>query len=133
MIREFKEFINRGNLVELAVAFVLGVAFASVVTALTTRVVSPLIGMVFNLASLETMGTFGPADPETGLPVGSVGALVQATINFLIVGLVMFFVVRGYNRLKGPDPDAEPEADSAELVLLRRIAESLERGNRSDT
>ena len=132
MIREFKEFINRGNLVELAVAFVLGVAFASVVTALTTRVVSPLIGMVFDLSSLETMGTFGPADPETGLPVGSVGALVQATINFLIVGLVMFFVVRGYNRLKGPDPESEPAPDSEEVVLLRRIAESLEAGNRSD-
>lgn len=131
MVKEFKEFINRGNLVELAVAFVLGVAFASVVNALTTRVVSPLIGMVFNLSSLETMGTFGPADPETGLPVGSVGALVQATINFLIVGLVMFFVVRGYNRLKGPDP--EPDADPEEVVLLRQIARSLDGGNRSDS
>jgi large conductance mechanosensitive channel len=129
MIKEFKEFINRGNLVDLAVAFVLGVAFASVVTALTTRIVSPLIGMVFDLSSLETMGTFGPNDPETGLPVGSVGAFVQASINFVIVGLVMFFVVRAYNRMQRPDPEvAEPEADPEDVVLLRRIAAALERG-----
>ena len=129
MIKEFKEFINRGNLVDLAVAFVLGVAFASVVTALTTRIVSPLIGMVFDLSSLETMGTFGPADPETGLPAGSVGAFVQALINFLIVGFVMFLVVRAYNRMRRPDPETvEPEADPEDVVLLRRIAAAVERG-----
>lgn len=127
MIKEFREFINRGNLVDLAVAFVLGVAFASVVTALTTRVISPLIGMVFNLSSLETMGTFGPADPETGLPVGSVGVFVQASLNFIIVGIVMFFVVKAYNRAQKPEPEAEPAADPEDLVLLRRIAAALER------
>ncbi|MEX1004861.1 MAG: large conductance mechanosensitive channel protein MscL [Acidimicrobiia bacterium] len=129
MIKEFKEFINRGNLVDLAVAFVLGVAFASVVAALTTRIVSPLIGMVFDLSSLETMGTFGPNDPETGLPVGSVGAFVQASTNFAIVGLVMFFVVKAYNRMQRPEPEvAEPEAEPEDVVLLRRIAAALERG-----
>lgn len=127
MVKEFREFINRGNLVDLAVAFVLGVAFASVVTALTTRVVSPLIGMVFNLSSLETMGTFGPADPETGLPVGSVGVFVQASLNFIIVGIVMFFVVRAYNRAQKPEPEPQPEADPEDVVLLRRIAAALER------
>lgn len=128
MIKEFKEFINRGNLIDLAVAFVLGVAFASVVTALTSRIVSPLIGMVFDLSSLETMGTFGPNDPETGLPVGSVGAFVQSSINFVIVGLVMFFVVRAYNRMQRPEPEvAEPEADPEDVVLLRRIAAAVER------
>ncbi|MEX2280677.1 MAG: large conductance mechanosensitive channel protein MscL [Acidimicrobiia bacterium] len=126
MIREFKEFINRGHLVELAVAFVLGVAFASVVTALTTRIVSPLIGMVFDLSSLEMMGTFGPADPETGLRIGSVGAFVQALVNFLIVGLVLFFVVKAYNRMQGPPPEAEPGADPEDVVLLRRIAAAVE-------
>ena len=129
MIKEFKEFINRGNLVDLAVAFVLGVAFAAVITSLTTRIVSPLIGMVFDLSGLETMGTFGPADPETGLPTGSVGAFVQALINFVIVGLVMFFVVRAYNRMQRPEPEvAEPEAEPEDVVLLRRIAAALERG-----
>ncbi|HSJ29346.1 MAG TPA: large conductance mechanosensitive channel protein MscL [Acidimicrobiia bacterium] len=125
MIREFKEFINRGNLIDIAVAFVLGVAFATVVDAFTTRIVSPLIATAFDLSGLEAMWTFGPVDPDTGLQVGSVGAFVQAVINFVIVGLVMFFVVRAYNRMKGPEP--EPEADPEDLVLLRRIAAAVER------
>ncbi|MDX1448256.1 MAG: large conductance mechanosensitive channel protein MscL [Acidimicrobiia bacterium] len=127
MIKEFKDFINRGNLVDIAVAFVLGVAFASVVTALTTRIVSPLIGMIFDLSGLETMGTFGPADPETGLPVGSVGAFVQALLNFVIVGFVMFLVVRAYNKTQEPEPEPEPAADPEDIVLLRRIAQAVER------
>lgn len=127
MIKEFREFINRGNLVDLAVAFVMGVAFASVVTALTTRIVSPLIGMVFDLSGLENMGTFGPDDPETGLPTGSVGAFVEASLNFVIVAFVMFLVVRAYNRMQKPAPEPEPEADPEDLVLLRRIAQAVER------
>jgi large conductance mechanosensitive channel len=131
VIQEFKEFINRGNLVDIAVAFVLGVAFASVVTTLTERIVSPLIGMIFDLSGLEAVGTFGPADPETGAVVGSVGAFVEALINFLIVGFVLFLVVRSYNRfqqrMRGPETEAEPEADPEDVVLLRRIAAALER------
>lgn len=127
MIKEFREFINRGNLVELAVAFVLGVAFASVVTALTTRIVSPLIGMIVDLSGLENMGTFGPADPETGQPIGSVGAFVQALINFVIVGFVMFLVVRAYNTTQKPEPAPETVADPEDIVLLRRIAQAVER------
>lgn len=127
MIKEFRDFINRGNLIDLAVAFVLGVAFASVVTVFTTRIVSPLIGMVFDLSGLENMGTFGPADPETGVPVGSVGAFVEAFINFVIVGFVMFLVVKAYNRTKKPAPEPEPEADPEDVVLLRRIAQAVER------
>ena len=132
MIQEFRDFINRGNLVDIAVAFVLGVAFASVVTALTTRVVSPAIGLVFDLSGLDAVWTFGPVDPETGVPAGSIGAFVEATINFVIVGFVMFLVVRAYNRAQEarsePEPEAEPEADPEDIVLLRRIAAAVERG-----
>ena len=127
MIKEFKEFINRGNLVDIAVAFVLGVAFASVVDTLTTRIVSPLIAMVFDLSGLASMGTFGPVDVETGVPVGSIGAFVEATLNFLIVGLVVFLVVRAYNRFQRTEPEVAPEPDTEEIVLLRRIAASLDR------
>lgn len=127
VIKEFREFINRGNLVDIAVAFVLGVAFASVVDTLTTRVVSPLIAMVFDLSGLAAMGTFGPVDAETGLAVGSVGAFVEATLNFLIVGFVVFLVVRAYNRFQRTEPELAPEPDTEEVVLLRRIAASLDR------
>ena len=128
MIQEFKEFINKGNLVEIAVAFVMGVAFADVVAALTNRIVSPLIGLIFNLESLAGVWTFGELDPETGQPVGSVGAFIEALINFLIVAFVMFLVVRAYNRMKArmEEPVEEaPAEDPEDIKLLREIRDNL--------
>lgn len=134
MIKEFRDFINRGNLVDIAVAFVLGAAFATVVAAFTTRIVSPLIGLVFDLSGLDGVWTFGATDPETGVPVGSVGAFLEALLNFVIVGFVMFLVVKAYNRAQEeaaePEPDGEPEPETEpeDIVLLRRIADALDRG-----
>ena len=129
MVKEFREFITRGNLVDIAVAFVLGAAFGTVVTAFTTRIISPLIGMVFDLSGLDALWTFGPLDAETGLPQGSVGAFLQASINFVIVGLVMFLVVRAYNRLRrqeeAAEPEPVPEPDPEHVVLLREIRDAL--------
>lgn len=116
MIKEFKEFISRGNLVDLAVAFVLGLAFASVVAAFTDRIVAPLIGLVFQLGDLSAMGTFGDN--------GSVGAFLQSIINFLIVAWVMFLVVKAYNRMKKPAREAVAEP-TEDIVLLREIRDGL--------
>ena len=117
MIKEFRDFINRGNLVDIAVGFVMGVAFASVVTAFTTRIVSPLIGMVFDLSGLQNVWTFGPPDPETGVPTGSVGA-------------VMFLVVKAYNAAKAraeKEQVAAPAELAEEVLLLRQIRDALAR------
>ena len=131
MIQEFKEFVNKGNLVEIAVAFVMGVAFADVIAALTNRIISPIIGMIFNLESLAGVWTFGELDPETGQPVGSVGAFIEAFINFLIVAFVMFMVVRWYNRMKArmEEPTEEaPAEDPEDVKLLREIRDNLKAG-----
>jgi large conductance mechanosensitive channel len=129
MLREFREFINRGNLVEIAVAFVIGLAFAEVVAALTNRIVSPLIGMIADLESLQSVGTFGPIDEATGLPTGSVGAFIEAFLNFLIVAFVMFLVVKGYNAMRSrmEEQGEEPEQPGEDVVLLREIRDSLAR------
>lgn len=125
MIKEFKEFINRGNIVELAVAFVMGLAFSTVITALVNRIINPLIGLIFSTASLDTWLTFGKIDEATGLPAGSVGAFIGALINFLIVAWVLFWVVKAYNRTQ-PAPEDTPEAGpSEEVVLLTEIRDSL--------
>lgn len=124
MIQEFKDFINRGNLVEIAVAFVMGVAFAQVVGAFTNRIVSPLIGLIFDLDALAGVWTFGDAIGEDGFPIGSVGAFIEALLNFLIVALVMFFVVRAYNKMQAASE--EEEAGPAEdVVLLTEIRDAL--------
>ncbi len=127
MLQEFKDFINKGNFVDIAVAFVIGAAFATVVGTFTARVVSPLIGMIFDLSGLQSVWTFGPVDPETGVPTGSVGAFIEAALNFVIVGFVMFLVVKAYNKSKDPEPEPEPEADPEDIVLLREIRDSLAR------
>lgn len=129
MIQEFKDFVSKGSLVEIAVAFVMGVAFASVVGAFTSRIVTPLIGMIFNVSNLENTMTFGNIDPETGVAAGSVGAFLAATINFLIVALVMFMVIRSYNKMKAKmeEPAEEEAAGPSEVELLTEIRDQLAR------
>ena len=124
MLKEFKEFVNRGNLVDIAVAFVLGVAFASVVSALTERIVNPLLGKIFNLDGLGNLGTFTDTLAADGYPVGSVGVFIGAVLNFLIVAFVLFLVVKGYNRMKSAE-EAAPEEPAEDTVLLREIRDAL--------
>jgi large conductance mechanosensitive channel len=114
MLREFRDFINRGNLIDLAVAFVLGVAFAGVVTALTEGIDTPLIGRIFQVDNLQSYVVAGDVE---------VGRFLAAILNFLVVAFVMFLVVKAYNRTKKP---AEAPADPAEIVLLREIRDALE-------
>ena len=122
MFAEFRDFIDKGNFVDIAVAFVMGAAFGAVITALTERIVSPLIGMIVTLPSMESIGRFGPVDPATGVPAGSLGAFLEAFLNFLVIALVMFFVVKAYNRLRKP---AESGAPPEDVVLLRDIRDEL--------
>ena len=122
MIKEFKEFIAKGNLIDLAVAFVMGVAFSGLVNTFINRIVNPLLGLVFNVSSLETLGLFGKLDEATGLQAGSVGAFVGAIINFLLVALAMFMVVKAYNRMRRPPEEMPPPE---EIVLLREIRDGV--------
>ncbi len=128
MIKEFRDFINRGNLVDIAVGFVMGVAFAGVVSAFVDKIVNPLIGLLFNVSSLDTWAMFGKVDEATGLKAGSVGAFIGAFINFVIVAFVMFLVVKAYNRMKAKQEEESPPAEPPEEVqLLRQIRDSLAR------
>ncbi len=130
MLKEFKSFVMRGNLVEIAVAFVMGAAFTQVVTAFTSRIVSPLIAMVFGVPDLTGLWMFGEIDEATGIESGSVGAFVEATLDFVIVAFVMFLVVKAYNRATAraeAEEDAAPAEPAEETVLLREIRDSLRR------
>jgi len=124
MIKEFKDFINRGNLIDIAVGFVMGVAFAGVVSAFVDKIVNPLIGLIFSVSSLDTWLMFGKVDEVTGLKAGSVGAFIGAFINFVIVAFVMFLVVKAYNRMKEKE-EAVPVEPPEDVQLLRQIRDSL--------
>jgi large conductance mechanosensitive channel len=113
MIQEFKEFINRGNLVDIAIAFVMGVAFAAVIASLTNDVINPIIAKIFDVQDLAEWIVWDIR----------IGSFLAAIINFLIVALVMFFVVKAYNRMrKAEEADDEPSED---ILLLREIRDGI--------
>ena len=126
MIKGFKEFILRGNVIDLAVAFVIGVAFAAVITAFVENIINPLIAALFNADNLNN---------SLVLHVGSsdlrFGAVIGAIIQFLLIALVVYFALvvpmnylRKQSFLKhGTQPDADPPP--SELELLTQIRDLL--------
>ena len=127
MLAEFREFINRGNFVDLAVGFVMGVAVSGVVTALVERLIMPLIGLVFGEPNFDQIGTFG--GEVDGQPVGSVGAVITALVNLLLVAVALFLIVMAYNRMQRLRRTHEEEEDPVEIAeevaLLREIRDEL--------
>lgn len=124
MLKEFKEFAMKGNLVDIAVGFVMGAAFKQVVTSFTGGIVSPLIGLIFNanFKDLKYIAKEGVAD-AAGKVTGEVailyGEFLTNIIDFIIVAFVMFMVVKGVNALKKkevPAPEA-PKGPSQEDLL----------------
>ncbi|MFN0088782.1 MAG: large conductance mechanosensitive channel protein MscL [Acidimicrobiales bacterium] len=110
MIQEFKDFLTKANFIELAVAFVMGLAFTAVVTAFTEGLVSPFISMFAGDTSLAAL-TFTINDA-----VFEYGAFIDKIINFVVVGFVMFLVVKAYNRFKKAQEDAAAPPSEAELL-----------------
>jgi large conductance mechanosensitive channel len=124
MLKEFKEFAMKGNLVDIAVGFVMGAAFKQVVTSFTGGIVSPLIGLIFkaNFNDLKWVITEGVAD-EAGKVTGEVavlyGEFLTNVIDFIIVAFVMFIIIKGINKMKKkeePAPEA-PKGPTQEELL----------------
>ena len=128
MIKEFRNFIKRGNVVELGVAFVMGASFKSLVDVFTKRVVEPVIGLLINLPNLENLGLFGDVDPSSGLRAGSVGAFLGEIINYTIIAFVMFLVIKAYNHFEDMVVDEETDevaSESKEVILLKEIRDGI--------
>ena len=119
MLQEFKDFINKGNLVDLAVAFVLGAAFSTVVTAFTEGVVGGIIAAIFGKPSVGAIGF------DIGKGRIQVGLVIDAIINFLVVAFVMFLVVRAYTKMRAAGPPAGP---TQEEILLAEIRDAIKAG-----
>lgn len=112
MIAEFREFIDRGSFIDLAVGFVMGAAVSGVVSSLVERLIMPAIAVVFGEPSFEAIGRFAC---EAGECAGSVGAVLTAVVNLLLVAVVMFAIVTAVNRVRRassePEPEPEPDPD----------------------
>jgi large conductance mechanosensitive channel len=113
MLKEFKEFIARGNVLDLAVAVIMGVAFGKIVTSLVDGVIMPPIGLLLgkvDFASLFYILDHGKGDPISladakakGIPVIAYGALINDIVNFLIIAFVIFLIVKALNSRKSQE------------------------------
>ena len=122
-LKEFKDFAMKGNLIDIAIGFVMGAAFKSVVTSFTGGIISPLIGLVFNadFKSMKYVLEEGIANSE-GVAVGEVailwGDFLTNVIDFIIVAFVMFMIVKAVNKTKKKEEPAPPAGPSDNDLLV---------------
>jgi large conductance mechanosensitive channel len=116
MLKEFKEFISRGDLVELAVAVILGLSLNTVVQSLVTDVISPLIAAVFGQPD------FSDIKIDVGNSEIFIGSFLNALIYFVMVAFVLFLIIKAYNRAL---PKEEKPGEPTERELLTQIRDAL--------
>ena len=135
LFQEFKEFALRGNVVDLAVGLIIGAAFGAIVNSLVADVIMPPIGLLmgnvdFSDLFINLSGQDYPslaAARAAGAPVIAYGAFLNAVINFIIVALAIFVLVKGMNQLrrKQAEEPAEPPEAPRQEVLLQEIRDIL--------
>lgn len=135
-IKEFKTFIKRGNVMDMAIGIIIGAAFGKIVNALVNNIIMPPIGMLVNdsnFTALKIVLKKAVYDENDELVRNAVtvdyGLFIQTLVNFLIIALVIFWVVKGMNRMKKKEEakPAPPPAPSKEEQLLTEIRDLLKR------
>ena len=133
MLKEFKDFAMKGNLVDIAVGFVMGAAFKEVVSSFTGGIVSPLIGLIFDSDFKELRhklkdGTLDDAGNMVGEVYLEYGTFMTNVIDFIIVAFVMFMVVKGVNKMKAKEEEAPAApAGPSDNDLLMEIRDALKK------
>lgn len=129
MLKEFKEFIAKGNAIDLAVGVVIGAAFGAVVKTLVDGVIMPVVSLALGKADFANLFVVlkagekpGPYETvleaqEAGAVVLSHGAFINAVVSFLIIALVVFLMVKGINRIRRQEPVAEPDMKDCPFCL----------------
>ena len=129
MLKEFKEFALKGNLVDIAIGFVMGAAFKQVVTSFTGGIVSPLIGLAFKADFKDLKWIAREADTSNNISEGAVlyGDFITNVIDFVIVAFVMFIIIKGINATKKKEAPAAPALPSGptQEELLEEIRDLL--------
>lgn len=139
-IKDFKEFIAKGNVMDMAVAVIIGAAFGKIVTSLVNDIIMPLVGLLTggkSIADLKWVIT--PADEAAGIEEASLkyGAFIQNIVDFLIVAFVIFLVLKAFMKMKKKfekpaEPEEEKEPEETELDVLKEIRDSLSAGKHKE-
>jgi large conductance mechanosensitive channel len=132
MLKEFKEFAMRGNVVDLAIGVIIGAAFGKIITSLVNDVLMPPIGLLlgnvdFSNLFLNLNGSYETVEAATtaGAPIVKYGLFVNTIIDFLIVAFVIFLVIKALNTLKRKQEAAPPPGPSTQEKLLMEIRDAL--------
>ena len=131
LIAEFKEFISRGSVMDLAVGIIVGGAFTAIVNSLVNDMLMPLIGWIFggiDFTSLKYVIT--PATAEAAEAAIYYGNFIQSIVNFLLIAFAIFMLIKGINRFRRkkdvePEPEPEPEQPAQDVLLLQEIRDLL--------
>ncbi|OIQ73426.1 large-conductance mechanosensitive channel [mine drainage metagenome] len=138
MLKDFKEFAVKGNVIDLAVAVIIGGAFGKIVEALVGDVIMPIVGAIIGKLDFSNLfltlgkvpdGTAMTLDAlkKAGVPVLAYGSFITVTVNFFILAFIIFLMVRLISRLKHAEPPAPPAPTPEDTVLLREIRDALKR------
>ncbi len=140
MLKDFRDFAVKGNVIDLAVAVIIGAAFGKIVDSLVKDVIMPVIGRIFGgldfanyfiMLAPPPAGYSGPmtydALTKAGVPLLAYGNFVTVAINFIILAFIIFLMVKQINRLKRAAPAAATPAPPEEVMLLREIRDSVRR------
>lgn len=142
MLKEFQAFINRGNVLDLAVAVIIGGAFGKITSSLVDQVIMPVIGLIIGGVDFSNLGFIlqgrdlyaSVTDAvAAGAPVIQIGSFLNTVINFLLISLVLFFIVRSFNHMrerlerKPEEEPAAPAAPPADVQLLTEIRDLLKK------
>lgn len=132
VVKEFKEFISRGNVVDLAVGVIIGAAFGKIVTSLVNDIIMPPIGLIMggiNFTGLKFILKQPAVDPLTGKPIEALtlnyGSFIQSGIDFIIIAFAIFLFVKIFNSMKRKETEPPPAPPTKEEVLLTEIRDLL--------
>lgn len=138
MASEFKDFISKGNVMDLAVGVIIGAAFGKIVDSLVNDIIMPIVGKIFGGLDFSNMFVPLAAIPEgnagtyaalktAGVPMLAYGNFVTVVLNFIILAFVIFQMVKMVNRMKKAEPPAAPAPTPDDILLLREIRDSLKK------
>ena len=140
LVKEFKEFAMKGNVVDLAVGVIIGAAFGKIVDSVVKDLIMPIVGRLIgglDFSSHFIMLANPPADfkgpmtyealTKAGVPLFAYGNFITVALNFLILAFIIFLMVKQINRLKSSAPPPAPAETPEDVVLLREIRDSLKK------
>lgn len=121
MLKEFKDFAMKGNVIDLAVGVVIGAAFGAIVGAVVDHIIMPIVGMITGGINFDSLSLkVGDAELKYGMAI-------SAAVKFIAIALFLFLVIKAINKAKKPEPPAAAPPTPEDIVLLREIRDALKK------